>query len=83
MRGSSREMRIGSLLALHAQVNAVNRDTVRSESLAGEATIVGSSGSVTAMKRGRIAGPPRGHSFSTTARITERKGEVGKEAQRG
>ena len=31
MRGSLRKMRIGSLLALHAQIVTANRNTVRSE----------------------------------------------------
>jgi len=83
MRGSLRDMRIGSLLAQHPQVITANRNAVRSETLACEATIVGSSGSVIAVKRGRIAGPPIGRSFSTTGRIIDRKGKTGKEARRG
>jgi hypothetical protein len=83
MRGSLREMRTGSLLALQAPVVTASRNTRRSDALAGEATIVGQSGSVVTMKRGRISGPPIDHSFSTTSRTIDRKGKTGKGARRG
>jgi hypothetical protein len=83
MRGSLREMRIGSLLALHAQVVTANHNPRRSETLPGEATIVGPSGSVIAMKRGRTMGLPKGRGFSTIGRTIDRNGKTGKGAPRG
>jgi len=83
MGGSLREMRIGSLLVLHAQVVTANPNTVRSETLAGEATIVGSRSSVIAMKKGRIIGPPIRCGSSTTGRTIDCNGKTGKEVRRG